>query len=1036
MRPASFRLFSALPSRSFRAWLASEGGFNAKLMLSSIAGAAVILLLVAVFFAVTYRERATERSRESILEVLRVAQKAEIELANLESVHRDAQIAGPALLREQVARRCDALGRRLDELTVLVALHPAMVENLAEVRDQLDRWEIALTQLPGAELPNGDSLTPEEHGDAAASLKTLRHGLARFSRVYADLLDQTDERAARERLWQTGGFAMLSLAALGFLAGTSGYSYRAFKRHVEKIESARAQTRLIIDTTLDGVLTTDAAGTVLLANPAAERLFGRPAAELVGTNISRLLPHRAFAEPLSQMVGATVTADRRSADAPLESFPVEISISNMEVDGAQQHVAVIRDLTDRRRNEEALRHIGLGVSAATGEAFVTSFVTALSNALEIDGAFLVELEPNDPSGTPQMTVARKGTVCRTGPCDLTATACQRVLEAGFCAHPAGARTNYPKDWLLEEFAAESFVGMPLLDANGTFTGLIGVMDSRPMQHVEVVESTLRIFAARAAAELDRKRYERDLAAEKERLAVTLRSIGDGCVTIDNNDRILLMNPVAERLTGWSQEQVVGLPIGEVFTLLNERTRRPCPRAIRQIINTGSATGIVGATVIVARDGTERLIETNANPICEASGRKIGVVLVFRDVTERHRVVGERQKAEKLESLGVAAGGIAHDFNNLLTAILGNLSLALFNPKLDATSKERLICAKKAGLRAQELAQQLLTFAKGGAPIKQTASIGQLVRDTVGFSLRGSNVRSEFTIADDLWAADVDAGQISQVIQNLAINGDQAMPAGGTLRIGCANVELRNENARLGLPPGRYLKITVQDEGIGIPEEHVKKIFDPYFTTKPKGSGLGLATSYSIIKNHGGLIEVVSQPGAGTCFYIFLPASDKPVAIADNADLTPVAHRAARVLVLDDEVEICSLVACALEPLGYEVVESFTALSAIQKYQQAIREGRRFDVVISDLTIPGGMGGEEAVRRLHEIDPDVKAIVSSGYAMDPVMSEFRAHGFCAMIAKPYEIASLGRVVAEVLAGPGMNVLEHDFTAEERAVSALG
>ncbi|MEO8350768.1 MAG: ATP-binding protein, partial [Chthoniobacteraceae bacterium] len=553
-----------------------------------------------------------------------------------------------------------------------------------------------------------------------------------------------------------------------------------------------------------------------------------------------------------------------------------------------------------------------------------------------------------------------------------------------------------------------------------------------------------IFGARAAAELQRKRYERDLAEEKERLAVTLRSIGDGCVAINNDGTILLMNPVAETLTGWPQEEAVGCQIGDVFSLIDERTRRPRRKALRRIVETGSNFDFLGPAVIVSRHETERIIETNAAPIRDPEDKKIGVVFVFRDITERHRIVEERQKAEKLESLGVAAGGIAHDFNNLLTAILGNLSLSLFRRDLDAETVERLTTAKKASLRAQDLAQQLLTFAKGGAPIKQTASVTQLIRDTVGFSLRGSNVRAEFQIPDDLWPADIDAGQISQVIQNLAINADQAMPAGGTLNVSCSNFELAADHSRLGLTPGRYLKISVKDEGIGIPESKLNKIFDPYFTTKPKGSGLGLATSYSIMKNHGGFIDVVSRPGSGTCFHLFLPASSNALptgaeiiskragSIYGHPRSTRRKSRGTRVLVLDDEQAICALVTCALVPLGYEVVEAFDAASAIRIYAEAMDQGRRFDLVISDLTIPGGMGGREAVKRLLEIDPQVKAIVSSGYATDPVMSAYRDYGFCGMIAKPYEIEALGAVVADVLATPApLNVLRQELTESKSA-----
>jgi PAS domain S-box-containing protein len=372
---------------------------------------------------------------------------------------------------------------------------------------------------------------------------------------------------------------------------------------------------------------------------------------------------------------------------------------------------------------------------------------------------------------------------------------------------------------------------------------MGVIDRKVMESVEIAESTLQIFAARAAAEIERKRFEEDLAAEKERLAVTLRSIGDGFITTDVNGQVLMINNVAEKLIGWSQSEAYNKPLGEIFHILNEHTRKRHQTAIDRIVETGSVVGSATHSVVVSREGQERLIETSAAPIRDRLSRKIGVVLVFRDITERQRLEEERRKAEKLESLGVAAGGIAHDFNNLLTAIIGNLSLSLLKTGSDREMTDRLTTAKKASLRAQELAQQLLTFAKGGAPIKKTATIGQLIQDTVGFSLRGSNIRSEFMVEDDLWPVDIDQGQISQVIGNLAVNAEQAMPAGGNLIVHCENFLLQNESSALApLRTGRYVKITVRDEGIGIPEEYLKKIFDPYFTTKPKGSGLGLATS--------------------------------------------------------------------------------------------------------------------------------------------------------------------------------------------------
>ena len=506
----------------------------------------------------------------------------------------------------------------------------------------------------------------------------------------------------------------------------------------------------------------------------------------------------------------------------------------------------------------------------------------------------------------------------------------------------------------------------------------------------------------------------------------MRSIGDGFITIDAQGRVTMLNPIAERLVGWNQADAAGRNLPEIFQLLDRHTRRCRSSDLDRLVNAGKTATLNGCALLQSRDGVERLIEINAAPIGERA-RRNGSVLVFRDITERAHAEEERRKAEKLESLGLAAGGIAHDFNNLLTSILGNLSLALYLPGARNEIGDRLISAKKAALRAQELAQQLLTFAKGGAPVKQSASIAQLLRDTVSFSLRGSSVKADFDIPDDLLAAEVDAGQISQVVSNLTINADQAMPAGGLLRVGCANFTLTTDHQRLGLPAGQDIKIVFQDQGIGIAEENIKRIFDPYFSTKPKGSGLGLATAYSIIKGHNGVIDVMSRPGQGTTFYVFLPATDKTPVVADLLLPAPTAAPfRARVLILDDEESICTLVNCALAPLGYEVFEAHDGLSAIQAYENALHEGRRFDVVISDLTIPGGMGGKEAVRRLHAIDPEVKAIVSSGYHTDPAMCSYREHGFCAMIAKPYELEALGRIVAEVLASNEKeNVIQLDF-----------
>src|SRR5436189_6138241 len=330
----------------------------------------------------------------------------------------------------------------------------------------------------------------------------------------------------------------------------------------------------------------------------------------------------------------------------------------------------------------------------------------------------------------------------------------------------------------------------------------------------------------------------------------------------------MMNNEAERLTGCSSQEAIGKPLKSVFnTVVDLAAQAKAQQSGYRSEAQSILLNLPENATLVSRDGSELIIEQVASPIRDSKNEVAGVVLVFRDITERQRAETERRKAETLEQLGLLAGGIAHDFNNLLTAIIGNISLASVLLPPDDEMAERLDDAKNASLRARDLAQQLLTFARGGAPIKKTASIGKLIQDTVSFSLRGSHSRSEFSFGADLWAAEIDPGQISQVIGNLVVNADQAMPNGGTLRVSCDNFRYNSTTTPVvpDLTPGDYIRIAIRDEGVGIPEECLKRIFDPYFTTKPKGNGLGLATTYSIIKNHNGLICVDSQIHFGSTF---------------------------------------------------------------------------------------------------------------------------------------------------------------------------
>ncbi len=513
---------------------------------------------------------------------------------------------------------------------------------------------------------------------------------------------------------------------------------------------------------------------------------------------------------------------------------------------------------------------------------------------------------------------------------------------------------------------------------------------------------------------DRRRAEEALAAEKERLAVTLRSIGDGVITTDTAGRVVLLNKVAEELTGWRQEEASGRPLPEVFRIVNEKTGASCENPVEKVLASGQIVGLANHTALIARDGRQRSIADSGAPIRDQQSRIIGVVLVFRDVTGQHQMEQELQKGKRLESVGLLAGGIAHDFNNILTAVLGNISIAGLTLESDPPRTKKILQeAEKAALRARDLTQQLLTFSKGGAPLRRCTDLAAIIRDSAGFVLSGSNCSLQLDCPADLWPADVDPGQISQVIHNLVLNARHAMPEGGSVAITCRNVAAGDPR----LPPslnGDHLLLEISDSGSGIPEEIIEHIFDPYFTTKKQGSGLGLAVSHSIVRKHGGHIGVTSSPGRGATFTIFLPvASTRTLPQQQRTDTAGIPTGSGRVLILDDEEMIRRLASGMLQQLGYEPVCTADGQETLTLFRRARQAGRPFAAVILDLTIPGGMGGRETARQILAEHPEARLIVSSGYSNDPILADFRAHGFCEAVAKPYRTRDLAEALHRAL-----------------------
>ena len=510
---------------------------------------------------------------------------------------------------------------------------------------------------------------------------------------------------------------------------------------------------------------------------------------------------------------------------------------------------------------------------------------------------------------------------------------------------------------------------------------------------------------------ERKMAETRLREESERLAVTLKSIGDGVISTDMQGRVLLLNQVAEKLTGWSSGAAAGQPLEQVFRLESASGAEPV------LLKPGSPAdqALPQRALLSDREGQKRHVSCSMAQIKDWSGEAIGSVLVCKDISSQLRTEQEMIKIKKLESIGVLAGGIAHDFNNILAAILGNIDLTLRDQGLGERSRHLLMQARNASFRARDLTQQLLTFAKGGQPIKETAALPEIVQDSAEFVLHGDKVACRYHFPGDLRLVDIDKGQISQVVQNMIINASSAMPKGGIINVSARNISAAETPKLVLAKAEQYVCLELADSGSGIPEHLLDKIFDPFFTTKQQGSGLGLAISHSIISKHGGAISVDSRPGAGTTFRIYLPAAGSERAL--STDRTPVAngqnHRRSRVLVMDDEALVRDIAREMLQELGHEVLLAEDGASAVRSYRQAHNTARPIDLLIMDLTVPGGMGGEEAMQHILNLDPDARGIVSSGYSNDPVMSDYQQYGFAAAIVKPYQLDELQEIIAALL-----------------------
>jgi PAS domain S-box-containing protein len=530
---------------------------------------------------------------------------------------------------------------------------------------------------------------------------------------------------------------------------------------------------------------------------------------------------------------------------------------------------------------------------------------------------------------------------------------------------------------------------------------------------------------------ERERNEERLSL----FAAAVEAAAEGIFIVDLEGRIVYCNTAAGEQFGFGAAELVNRDCRQLHRDPAFVSNTIFPALHRDGRWAGEIFG-------VGRDGQATQLWLTASLVRDAKGSPVAIVGLTRDLADQKKLESEHVRTQKLESVGVLAGGLAHDFNNLLTIILGNLDLARLFAGSNPDAGEALDHAAEAALRAGDLTRQLITFSKGGQPVKRVGSIARLLRETVLFAASGSNLACELALAENLPAVDFDEGQMRQVIHNFVQNAREAMPGGGTLKVGACAVQLAHGEID-ALPAGCYLRLEFTDHGTGIPREHLNRIFDPYFSTKEmdtvKGRGLGLAVSYSIVHNHGGAITAESLVGEGTTIAVYLPETTRAADPDEDEDedddqgepepasaaaapaepgevepeRPPAQPQRGRVLIMDDEPLVLEMAGAAVRRLGYAATLSRSGAEAIVQYQIGLDSGRRFDAVVLDLTVPGGIGGPETLARLRQIDPGVRAALSSGYTDHPAVTDWAGAGFAAFIAKPYSLKAFEDLLAALV-----------------------
>ena len=787
------------------------------------------------------------------------------------------------------------------------------------------------------------------------------------------------------------------LAAFGFPVYPFGYVFLGFfliacayviRRYRLVDITPEVAAGRILETIQGAVIVIGMDGRIRVINSVALKIIGHPRPELIGRDLAEVLPETS--EPAETVrSGVDVISREMTWEGRNGRHVVNLSASRLTVDQDNEPIGIVYaayDITDRKRAEDALKtqeeRLRMAM-AATRQGWFDLNIRSGEVSVSPEYVRMIGYDPSDFRTNLQAWFEAIHPEDR----DAVAKAYQQCLVCGGpCTMEYRRRTKTGEwKWIL------SMGRVIESDADGKPLRMTGT-------HADIS---------------DRKRAEETLRKSEQFNKKILDNVDEGFIVVDRDYRIMVANKAYCDQVGMSLSEVVG---SYCYRVCHNHYRpchdegEECP--IWKVFETGEAYS--SNHEHIDRAGKSHYFETKALPLDRESGTVTSVIETLSDVTEKRHLEEERQKTKKLEAIGTLAGGIAHDFNNLLQGVFGYIELAKLT--LDAKSKSygALEHAGKALDRSVNLTNQLLTFSKGGKPVIKPVDLRMVMENATKFAISGSRTGHHIMADKDPWYVDANEGQISQVIQNIVLNACQAMPDGGTVELAARNVHVPGPGLPDSLQGGPYVEIAVKDAGIGIPARDIDRIFEPYFTTKEKGSGLGLATSYSIMKNHKGLISVKSAEGVGTTFLLYFPASAAQLQEERIAPATaPAEGRKGRVLIMDDEQVIRDVGCVLISALGHEADCAAHGRAAIEAFQAAKQAGKPFDVVILDLTIKGGMGGAETLHHLMELAPGVQAVVSSGYSDDAVLSDYRAHGFKAALKKPYELNDLRNILNTLL-----------------------